>query len=337
MPSDRPARPETGGGARRPGAGRDASREAAARTLRAPAREADDRGAQAAAVHRPGRDPRGRARGARRLLRLVAAGLPPAALAHRRSQGTDRRATGQHRRARGREGPLAGRRATCGSRRAKRFGYLMPGETSYVVLDEHGNPIEPETELTDPDSVGAEASGRGLHRRVGVGEARRQPARAGAAAAERDRRLEGPRRPVIDPADEETVAQQLGRPPRSIHAVGHRCPCGNPDVVTTEPRLPNGTPFPTTFYLTCPRAASLIGTLEGSGLMKEMQARLGEDPELAGGLPGRPRVLPRLPLDPRRGARDRGDHGRRHARPGQVPARARRPRAGRRAGREPAR
>ena len=86
---------------------------------------------------------------------------------------------------------------------------------------------------------------------------------------------------MTDPADEEIVARQLGRPPRSIHAIGHRCPCGNPDVVTTEPRLPNGTPFPTTFYLTCPRAASLIGTLEGSGLMKEMQARLGEDPDLA--------------------------------------------------------
>ncbi len=86
---------------------------------------------------------------------------------------------------------------------------------------------------------------------------------------------------MIDPADEETVAQQLGRPPRSIHAVGHRCPCGNPDVVTTEPRLPNGTPFPTTFYLTCPRAASKIGTLEGSGLMKEMEARLAEDADLA--------------------------------------------------------
>jgi uncharacterized protein len=88
---------------------------------------------------------------------------------------------------------------------------------------------------------------------------------------------------VIDPADEAVIARQLGRPPRAIHAVGHRCPCGNPDVVTTEPRLPNGTPFPTTFYLTCPRAASLIGTLEGSGLMKEMQARLGEDAELADG------------------------------------------------------
>ena len=85
----------------------------------------------------------------------------------------------------------------------------------------------------------------------------------------------------IDPADIAAIEAQLGREPRGIDAVGHRCPCGNPDVVTTEPRLPNGTPFPTTFYLTCPRAASQIGTLEGSGLMKEMQARLGEDEALA--------------------------------------------------------
>jgi hypothetical protein len=86
---------------------------------------------------------------------------------------------------------------------------------------------------------------------------------------------------TIDPADEAAIHAQLGRRPRGIDSVGHRCPCGNPDVVTTEPRLPNGTPFPTTFYLTCPRAASRIGTLEGSGLMKEMQARLGTDEELA--------------------------------------------------------
>lgn len=81
--------------------------------------------------------------------------------------------------------------------------------------------------------------------------------------------------------DEAVIAAQLGRPPRGIHAIGHRCPCGNPDVVTTEPRLPDGTPFPTTFYLTCPRASSRIGTLEESGLMREMQERLGTDPELA--------------------------------------------------------
>jgi hypothetical protein len=84
----------------------------------------------------------------------------------------------------------------------------------------------------------------------------------------------------VAPADLAAVGAQLGRAPRGTHAVGHRCPCGLPDVVVTEPRLPDGTPFPTTYYLTCPRAASLIGTLEGSGLMREMEARLTEDAAL---------------------------------------------------------
>jgi hypothetical protein len=87
----------------------------------------------------------------------------------------------------------------------------------------------------------------------------------------------------IEPRDEQAIAAQLGRPPRAIHGVGHRCPCGNPDVVATEPRLEDGTPFPTTFYLTCPRAASMIGTLEASGLMREMTERLAEDEQLAAG------------------------------------------------------
>lgn len=86
---------------------------------------------------------------------------------------------------------------------------------------------------------------------------------------------------MIDPADEAAVAQQLGRSPRGIRAVAHRCPCGQPDVVATEPRLPDGTPFPTTFYLTCPRASSLIGTLEGEGLMRAMTERLEVDAALA--------------------------------------------------------
>jgi hypothetical protein len=54
-------------------------------------------------------------------------------------------------------------------------------------------------------------------------------------------------------------------------------------VVTTEPRLEDGTPFPTTFYLTCPRAASLIGTLEASGLMRDMTERIAMDEDLAAG------------------------------------------------------
>ena len=80
--------------------------------------------------------------------------------------------------------------------------------------------------------------------------------------------------------DRDVVQAQLGRPPRAMRAVAHRCGCGLPDVVETNPRLEDGTPFPTLYYLTCPRAASAIGRLESDGLMKRMTARLGEDPEL---------------------------------------------------------
>lgn len=77
------------------------------------------------------------------------------------------------------------------------------------------------------------------------------------------------------------IALQLGRIPRGVEGIAHRCACGAPDVVRTAPRLPDGTPFPTTFYLTCPRLAAAIGTLESQGLMREMEARLRSDPQLA--------------------------------------------------------
>ncbi|MEO8889428.1 MAG: DUF501 domain-containing protein [Jatrophihabitantaceae bacterium] len=87
--------------------------------------------------------------------------------------------------------------------------------------------------------------------------------------------------PALSDADRAAVAAQLGRAPRAIRQVAHRCPCGNPDVIETSPRLPDGSPFPTLYYLTCPRAASAIGTLEASGLMREMSERLHFDEELA--------------------------------------------------------
>jgi uncharacterized protein len=82
-------------------------------------------------------------------------------------------------------------------------------------------------------------------------------------------------------ADVLAIEAQLNRRPRGLRAIAHRCPCGNPDVVETAPRLEDGTPFPTLYYLTCPKAASAIGTLEASGLMAEMTERLKADPELA--------------------------------------------------------
>ena len=85
---------------------------------------------------------------------------------------------------------------------------------------------------------------------------------------------------MTDPRDLDAVAAQLGRDARGVRRVAHRCPCGNPDVVETAPRLPDGTPFPTVYYLTCPRAAGAIGTLEATGLMREMTDRLQADPDL---------------------------------------------------------
>ena len=54
-----------------------------------------------------------------------------------------------------------------------------------------------------------------------------------------------------------------------------------PDVVETEPRLPDGTPFPTLYYLTCPRMTAAVSTLESEGRMRQMQERLATDGELA--------------------------------------------------------
>jgi uncharacterized protein len=90
-----------------------------------------------------------------------------------------------------------------------------------------------------------------------------------------------PQRTEATDADLRAVAAQLGRPPRGTRAVAHRCPCGNPDVVETTPRLDDGTPFPTFYYLTCPRAVAACSRLESAGLMREQAARLAEDDELA--------------------------------------------------------
>jgi len=86
---------------------------------------------------------------------------------------------------------------------------------------------------------------------------------------------------TVTEADAAAVRAQLGRPIRGAHAVAWRCPCGQPAVIETEPRLPDGSPFPTTYYLTCHKAASAIGRLEGGGVMKDMNDRLAADPDLA--------------------------------------------------------
>lgn len=85
----------------------------------------------------------------------------------------------------------------------------------------------------------------------------------------------------VAPKDIETLHAQLGRVPRGVVAVAARCVCGNPTVVKTAPRLPDGTPFPTLYYLTHPGAVAATSTLEATGAMRPMQERLGEDEQLA--------------------------------------------------------
>ncbi|PPK70318.1 DUF501 domain-containing protein [Actinokineospora auranticolor] len=86
---------------------------------------------------------------------------------------------------------------------------------------------------------------------------------------------------AVTEQDRATVAAQLGRTPRAIRAVAARCPSGHPAVIQTNPKLEDGTPFPTLYYLTCAKLAAAISTLETTGLMREMTERLSTDPELA--------------------------------------------------------
>jgi uncharacterized protein len=81
--------------------------------------------------------------------------------------------------------------------------------------------------------------------------------------------------------DEAIIRAQMQRPPRGVAGIAYRCPCGKPAVVLTRPRLDDGTPFPTLYYLTCPRAVAACSALESQGLMAQMTQRLSDDRDLA--------------------------------------------------------
>lgn len=85
----------------------------------------------------------------------------------------------------------------------------------------------------------------------------------------------------VTPADLEALADQLGRVPRGVVAIAARCVCGRPIVVRTAPRLDDGTPFPTSYYLTHPAAVKGCSTLEAEHLMETFNAELADDAELA--------------------------------------------------------
>ncbi|GAB3939360.1 DUF501 domain-containing protein [Corynebacterium tapiri] len=84
----------------------------------------------------------------------------------------------------------------------------------------------------------------------------------------------------VDSADLQIVEKQLGRAPRGVLSIAYRTPDGAPAVVKTAPRLDDGTPFPTLYYLTDPRLTAEASRLEVGQVMKWMESRLAEDEAL---------------------------------------------------------
>ena len=88
---------------------------------------------------------------------------------------------------------------------------------------------------------------------------------------------------TLTPTDQDirVLSAQLGRTVRDVIEIPARCVCGNPLVAATAPRLSNGSPFPTVFYLAHPAITAAASRLEAGGLMYEMTDALAADTELA--------------------------------------------------------
>jgi hypothetical protein len=87
--------------------------------------------------------------------------------------------------------------------------------------------------------------------------------------------------PEAGPPDRRLIQAQIGRDVRGSVAVAARCRYGLPAVVRTAPRLPDGTPFPTLYWLACPAARVAVGRLEAAGWNTLLSRRVAAEPGLA--------------------------------------------------------
>lgn len=85
----------------------------------------------------------------------------------------------------------------------------------------------------------------------------------------------------MSPSDRAVVAAQLGRDPRGTWRVAARCPSGAPIVIAVAPTLEDGSPFPTTFWLTCPRLTAAVSDAESAGEGTRYADALASDTGLA--------------------------------------------------------
>ncbi len=81
--------------------------------------------------------------------------------------------------------------------------------------------------------------------------------------------------------DRSVVAAQLGRFPRAFHRVAVRCPWGRPAVTEQSPYDEAGSPFPTTYYLTCRHLVAAVSRIEAAGGVERWSAAVSGDPALA--------------------------------------------------------
>ena len=174
-----------------------------------------------------------------------------------------------------------------------------------VVLRIVGHPVRPAGRrfAGEHRDVGAEHCGSastGLRRYVGAGRSRGahgERHRSADRSAHRGQRGRGERGRTmtsrasvfgapthLEPVTDDDLAaftREVGRPPRGVLAVAHRCTHGIPAVVQTAPRLADGTPFPTLYYLCCRELSAAVSRMESAGTMREMTDRLTQDEDLA--------------------------------------------------------
>jgi hypothetical protein len=100
--------------------------------------------------------------------------------------------------------------------------------------------------------------------------------------------------------DRAVVERQLGRPPRAFRRVAVRCPFGRPAVTEQAPHDNSGTPFPTTFWLTCPHLVAAVSRLEAAGGVERWTERVADDADLRRSLESasaeQRRLRPELPV-----------------------------------------
>ncbi len=84
--------------------------------------------------------------------------------------------------------------------------------------------------------------------------------------------------------DRAIVAAQLGRPPRAFRRVAARCAYGLPAVTEQDPYDVDGSPFPTTYYLTCRHLVAALARIEAAGGVERWSRWAAEEEDLAASL-----------------------------------------------------